>query len=330
VLPADRALALWDKYPKGLVLRSIPVARDRAGWIAVNIVSATARRLEQLQCASREFGNELTSQSLSQSGRLTDGGQFLVVDARFTATPAADAPRMVPLRQDQFVLLADGRPRAPLGTINRDGNLTLERPAYDLRKADGAGAAPLPTRRRSIVFPVTGTERSLELRIAGARASIAMPADGGVQPPPALAPTPARHLADTLFNAPDDGAVVAVKVLSARVGPFDLDPPDAGDAPLRVTYSSPAPTEVLAVQFDMTVNMAATAPRGSDRRRIGLMLPDGTTLSPAVTLPGVLPNALVAGEHYTQTCLFVLATRASPLRLTFDATPVATVTPQRN
>src|SRR5256885_496916 len=84
---------------------------------------------------------------------------------------------------------------------------------------------------------------------------------------------------------------------------------------------SPPPTEALAVSFDPTVNRATSAPRGGARPRIGLMLPDGPTLGPAVTLPGVLPNALVAGERYTQTCLFVLATHASPLRLTFDATP---------
>src|SRR5207253_3652861 len=137
-LGEDRALAAWDRYPNSLSLRTIPINRDDPNWVSVSIASATVERYEQLQCVSGEFGNfNGIGQSLLQNGRLTDGSHFLVVRANFSALVSKDGPAIVPLRPDQFMLIADGQARLPIGSLNRDDSFTLERPAYDARRGGG-------------------------------------------------------------------------------------------------------------------------------------------------------------------------------------------------
>lgn len=323
LLADDRALAVWDKYPTSLVLRSLPVQREKSGWINVNIASASAARYEQLQCVSREFGNLSSAQSLYQSGRLTDGSQFLVVDAKFAASLSDDAPNILPLRADRFILIADGQPHLPIGSISRDGSFSLERPEADLGKGDA------DMRRRSIVFAVTGQEKSLALHIASAAIPLGTASSVTVQPPPSLSGVAWEQLSPALYNAPDDSAQVSVKITSARVAPYELDPEAAQHVPLRITYSS-STASVLAVTFDMTVNTARNFSRTSKPQppRLGLLFPDGKNIYPAIELPDILPITLGAGERRTHTCLFIFDSQTPKFRLTYDGTPVATITPE--
>jgi hypothetical protein len=323
LLADDHALAVWDKYPNNLILRSLPIQREKPDWISVNITSASAARYEQLQCVSREFGNLSAAQSLYQSGRLTDGSQFLVVDARFTASLSDDAPALLPLRSDRFILEADGQPHLPIGSIGRDGSFSLERPETDLTK----GASD--SRRRSIVFAVSGKEKSLSLHIASAAIPLQTPDELSVQPPPSLSGVPWEQLPPALFSAPDDAAQVSVRITSARVQPYELDPEAAQHVPLRITYSSPN-ASVMAVTFHMTVNTARNFTRTNKPQapRLGLLLPDGKNIRPAVELPDILPITLGAGEQRTHTCLFLFNSPAPKFRLTYDGIPVATITPE--
>ena len=319
LLGDDRALAAWDKYPDNLVLRSLPVRREKADWIKVNIASASAARYEQLQCVSREFGNASSAQALYQSGRLTDGSQFLVVDAKFTASLAPDAPKLLSLRSDRFVLVADGQPRLPIGSVGRDGNFLLEKPESDLRQGDAEA------RSRSIVFAVSGREKSLALHIASAVAPLEMPAAVSAQSVPPLSGVAWEQLSSSLFNAPDDASLVSVRINSARIRPYELDPEAANHVPLRVTYSTVG-ARVMSVDFEMTVNTARALSRTARAPRLGLLLPDGTNIHPAIELPDVLPITLGAGERRSHTCLFVFNSQAPRFRLTYDGVPVATIT----
>jgi len=309
------------------MLRSIPFRRERGQWLNVAITAATASRVEEIPCVGREFGNFQANPTLSQSGRLADESQFLVVDAQFTASLSADAPPTAPLRADQFVLLADGRPTAAIGTLARDGTLTLEKPAYDLRHASGAASA----RRRSLVFPVSGHEKSLTLRIGPAQRNLDVP--GAVTPPgrPVLAQPAAAHVPAAVFAALDDTSRVGVRVESVlAMPPFEFSPEAAGDAALKVRYTPPPDGHLLAVTFELTANVPRVPMRGerSDPPHMGLLLPDGTHLRPAVELPGQLPVILGAGDKRTQTCLFVLPTTpAAKMRLTYEGVPVASVSP---
>jgi hypothetical protein len=320
-----RALLVWDRYPAGLVLRTAPVAREQPAWIQVDLRPATAARHDSLQCVAPSFGNATGRQSLWQTGRLTDGSHFLAVNLDFTAALAADAPAIVPLRQDQFVLLADGQPRLPIGTLTADGTLSLEKPEYDLRKND-----PVP-RRRTVVYAVTGREKSLAVRVAAAERPLDLPAPlppgGGSASTPsgvALVPPSAERLGAALFKAPDSAADVSVRVHSARVQPFEFEPDAADHVPLRVTYA--APTGVLAVHLELTVNAPRT--RQSNHPRLGLLLPSGIHLAPSVELPARLPATLGAGERRTTTCLFAVNPQdAATCRLTYEGVPVATITP---
>ena len=150
-----------------------------------------------------------------------------------------------------------------------------------------------------------------------------------------LVPVAAERLSSGLFGAPDDGGVVSAKVNWARLRPFELEPDAADYVPLRVTYSCPSPLEVLAVNFDLTVNAArmgrggGAGGRGVGRPRMGLLLADGSNISPAIELPSMLPATLGAGERRTQTCLFIVGSQqAARFRLTYDGVPVATITPE--
>jgi hypothetical protein len=320
VLPGGQALIAWDKFPRGLVLRSVPVRREMAEWINIELTRASATRYEQLQCFSLQFGNGFPRQTINQAGRLADSSQFLVVDAEFTATLAQDAPDLLPFRHDQFALIADGQARPPIGTLSEGGTFTLEKPTYTLTKNLTSARKP------SIVFAVTGRERSLALRVGSAQTKVEMPAQVVAASDPALLPVPAERVNDALFVAPDDGEAATVRVNFARLGPFEMTP-DVDEAPLKVTYSSSQ--LLLAVNFDLTVN----ATRGFGRNvragpgRVGLLLADGTLVQPSAELPGPLPLSLQAGEHRTQTCLFVLTTTPGRYRLVYDGVPVATVKP---
>lgn len=323
ILADDRALAVWDKYPNSLVLRSLAVQREKPDWISVTITSAKTARYEQLQCVSREFGNMSSVQSLLQSGRLTDGSQFLVVDTEFTARLTEGAPDLLPLRSDRFVLIADGQPHLPIGSIGRDGSFSLEKPESDLRKGDSQ------SRKRAIVFAVSGKEKSLALQIASAVIPLETPASASVQPPPSLSGVPWEQLPASLFTAPDDSAMVSVRITSARIRPFELDPEAAQHVPLRVTYSSPQ-ASVMAVSFEMTVNTARNFSRTTRPQapRLGLLLPDGKNVFPAVELPDLLPITLGAGERRMHTCIFLFDSASPRFRLTYDGAPVATITPE--
>ncbi|MDB5318414.1 MAG: hypothetical protein JWN40_45 [Phycisphaerales bacterium] len=322
LLEGEHALAAWDKFPKSLALRSIPARRERPQWLKVNIASASAARYEQLPCVGREFGNASTTQALVQNGRLTDGSQFLVVATDFTASLAADAPPTVPLRADQFVLVADGQPRLPIGMLTREGSLSLERPSYALRKA-----ITIP-RKRSLVFAVSGAEKSLTLQIASAHVALTPPAAVAVQPTPPLISPPTERLPAGLFTANDDAGAVSVRVNWARARAYDDVPEAADSVPLQVSYTSPRET-VIAVNFELTANLARAISRGGSLAppRLGLLLADGTHLRPAIELPGPLPVTLGAGERRTQTCLFVVPAAISRARLTYEDLPVATVNP---
>jgi hypothetical protein len=332
LLDGDRALAAWDKYPKSVALRAIPVRRERAEWFNVEIASASAARYEQLQCVGREFGNALATQSLLQDGRLTDGSKFLVVRAEFTASLTADAPQTAPLRQDQFVLIADGLPKLPIGILTGDGNLSLEKPAYELRKRVPATTmlATAALRKREVVFAVSGSEKTLALRIASAQRTLQPPAQTSVQPPPALAPAMVDSLPRALFAAPDNAARVSARINWVRTKPFDDAPEAAEHVPLQVAYSSPSSRQnMVAVNFDVTVTSPQTLSRRAavELARLGLLLPDGTHLRPVVELPGLLPFAMSVGEHHTQTALFLVPGAMPPprMRLTYEGVPVAAV-----
>jgi hypothetical protein len=274
----------------------------------------------------REFGNLTSVQSLFQAGRLTDGSQFLVVDAKFIASLSADAPKIVSLRPDQFVLLADGQRRLPIGSIGRDGSFSLEKPESDLRKGNSE------PRNRSIVFAVSGKEKALSLQIASAVIPLDVPAAASASRVPSLSGVGWEQLSSSLFNAADDAAMVSVKVISAHVRPYELDPEAAEDVPLRVTYSTNGMSNanVMAVTFEMTVNTARNFSRASSPQapRLGLMLPDGKSIRPAIELPDLLPIAMGVGEHRTHTCLFVFSAQTARFRLTYDGVPVATISPE--
>jgi len=324
LLDGERALAAWDKFPKSLALRSIAARRERAQWLRVQIASASAARYGALQCVGREFGNASATPALLQNGRLTDGSQFLVVTADFTAAVAAEAPTTtVPLRADQFVLLADDQPRLPIGSLTREGSFSLERPGYDVRKS-----LTVP-RKRSLVFAVSGTEKTLALEIGSARIGLAPPGAVTAQPAPALTAPPVERLPTRLFGAPDDVAAVGVRVTSARAQGYEYSPELADSVPLQVSYAAPAKETVVAVTFELTATTARGVSRGGSLAppRIGLMLPGGEHVRPVVELPGPLPVTLGAGERRTQTCLFVAPTPAAAtrMRLTYEDVPVAVV-----
>jgi hypothetical protein len=57
-------------------------------------------------------------------------------------------------------------------------------------------------------------------------------------------------------------------------------------------------------------------------------MPDGTHIRPSAELPGMLPAVLGTGERHTHTCLFVIDSPTTRFRLTYDGTPVATITPE--
>jgi hypothetical protein len=320
MLPGGPALIAWDKFPRGMVIRSVPVRREKAEWVNVELTGATATRYEQLQCFSRQFGNAFPRQTINQTGRLADGSQFLVVETEFTATLAKDAPDLVPFRHDQFALIADGQARPPIGTLSEGGTFSLEKPEYTLNKVS-KGA-----RKRSIVFAVSGHERSLALRVGSVEVKLEMPGGAVAASEPALLPVPAERVHEGLFVSPDDSESASVRVNFARLGPFEMTP-EVDETPLKVTYSSPE--RLLAVNFDLTVNASRVFNRNvrTGAARIGLLLPDGTLVQPSVELPGPLPLSLQAGEHRTQTCLFVLTSNPGRYRLTYDGVPVATVKP---
>lgn len=323
LLDGERALAAWDKFPKSLALRSISARRERAEWLRVQIAAATAARYATLQCVGREFGNASATQALLQNGRLTDGSQFLVVTADFTAAVAADAPTTtVPLRADQFVLLADDQPRLPIGSLTREGNFSLERPGYDVRKAL---AVP---RKRSLVFAVSGTERTLALQIGSARVALTAPDAVAGPAVPALEKPVVERLPTQLFGAADDVLAAGVRVTSARAQAYELSPEAADSVPLHVTYAAPPKQTVVSVTFELTATTARAVSRGGSLAppRMGLMLSGGEHLRPVVELPGPLPVTLAAGERRTQTCLFVVPAPAAPrMRLTYEDVPVAVV-----
>jgi hypothetical protein len=323
LLDGERALAAWDKFPKSLALRSIPARRERAGWLAVQIAAASAARYATVPCVGLEFGNPSATQALLQDGRLTDGSQFLVVTADFTAAVAADAPTTtVPLRADQFVLLADDQPRVPIGSMTREGNFSLERPGYDVRKS-----LTVP-RKRWLVYAVSGTERTLALQIGSSRVGLTVPVAVTAQPAPALAPPAVERLPTRLFGAADDVAAVGVRVMSARAQAYEWSPEAADSVPLQVTYSPPPKQTVVAVTFELTATAARSVSRGSSLAppRMGLMLSGGEHLRPVVELPAPLPVTLGLGERRVQTCLFVVPTPAAPrMRLTYEDVPVAVV-----
>jgi len=324
LLADDRALAVWDKYPTSLVLRSVPVQREKSEWININIASAAAARYEQLQCVSREFGNLSPTQSLYQWGRLTDGSQFLVVDTKFTASLSPDAPMIVSLRPDRFVLVADGQAKLPIGSIGRDGNFSLEKPESDLRKGDA------DSRTRSIVYAVSGKEKSLALQIGSAVMPVEVPAAVASKPMPSLSGAAWEQLSSSLFSDPDDSALVSVRVTAAHVRPYELEPEAAEHVPLRITYSPMSGGSLMAVTFDMTVNTARSFSRNSSPQgpRLGLLLPDGKNIRPVIELPDLLPITLGAGERRTHTCLFIFSSQSPRFRLTYDGVPVATIAPE--
>jgi len=346
MLDGDRALLAWDKHPKSLVLRSVPVRRESPGWMKIQIASAPAAMYDQLHCAGRAFGNGYPRSSLLQTGKLAGGMRFLAVDVNFTAALAADAPATLPLRPDQFALIADGEPRGAIGTLSADGVFSADRPEFEVRRAkptgpvattqaSGLSASPPMTFRRQIVFPIYGQEKSLALRVGTTVRGVEMPSGVSPMPQPSLAPPVAELLPVSLVSAPDDSSMFAVRRISARLGPFDADPSGAAaeqiQVPLRVTYSSPD-AWLLTVSFDMTVNTARLVKRSSHNRapKLGLLLPDGTQLMPVVQFPGPLPVTFALGEQRTQTCLFVLINdpgRTRTFRLTCDDIPIATVKP---
>ena len=329
-----RAIVAWDKHPRGLVLRAVPVRREKAAWVDVQIASAEPALFDKLQCAGRPFGNAYPTTPLSQAGRLPNGMRFLAVEATFTATLAAGAPSPFTLRPDQFSLIADGEPRPPLGMLESAGGFTIERPEVEVRRS---GETDAPPARRTVVFAVSGTERSLALRVGGAVRTLPLPAAVRPTPLPSYAAPTAERLPPSIFSAPDDATLLSVSALTARLGPHEADPtgPAAEQlaVPLRVSYASPPEAWLLTVSFDLTVNAPrvatgrATAPRTP---KLGLLLSDGTQLLPAAQFPGPLPVMLTPGERRTQTCLFVLLNdpaRSRIFRLTCDDVPIATVRP---
>jgi hypothetical protein len=323
----DRALIAWDKQSAGLVLRAVNVRRESPEWVNVSIASASTALYDQLQCVSRQFGNAFGFQSMSQIGRLADqdASKFLVVNVEFTATLAESAPDLLPLRPDQFALIADGQARPPIGTLAADGSFTLERPEYDLRKRDRA------PRRRAIVFAVSGNERSLALRIGNKEKALGVPAAVSQPPTPALSHIAAERLPESAVTAPDDVSQIRARVIQARVGPYTVEPDAAEHLPLSLTYEPPRETALLTVHFELT----ATAPRTYSRvnrsgtpPKVGLLLSDGTHVRPVIELPGLLPIMLSTGERRTHTCLFLLRSAPQQCRLTYENSPVATVKPE--
>jgi hypothetical protein len=236
---------------------------------------------------------------------------------------SAGAAAIVPLRADQFVLVADGQPKYPIGSIGQNGSFSFERPECDVRKGDPV------TRTRSVVYAVSGHEKALSLQIGSAAQTLEIPAAVSIQPEPVLAGVGWEQLSRSLFNAPDDAAMVTVHVTSARIQPYELDPEAAEQVPLRVTYSTTR-ASVLAITFDMTVNTARGLARNMrpEAPRLGLLLPDGQNIRPAVELPDILPITLGAGERRTHTCLFIFNAQTTRFRLTYDGVPVATISPE--
>lgn len=320
----DRALVAWDKHPRSLVLRAVPVQRERPGWVQVNIRSAQATAYRTLQCVGKEFGNVQSAGSpIVQTGRLTDNSVFLAVDVAFMAALSADAPELVTLRPDQFTLLADGQVRSPIGTLTPGGILSLEMPEYDVRKGDGV------ERKRVIVFATTGSEKSLLLQVGSAQRVLNPAATATDGPAPRLSPPTQEQLPPGIFTMRDDTAAVLTRILSTRMGPLDYEPEAAGQMPLKITYASPE-SWLLTVRFEVSPAVARGYARSGrmEHPRIGLMLENGTHLRPAAELPGLLPALMDVGERYTHTALFVINTdpaRARSFRLTWDNTPVATI-----
>jgi hypothetical protein len=179
-----------------------------------------------------------------------------------------------------------------------------------------------------MVFAITGQEKSLAVRIGSAEHKLEMPAVT-VLPTPNVYPPLKERLPAGTFNSPDDTQQVSARVLSARLGPFDLDTEAADQVPLRVTYSS---TEllVIAVTFEFTVNKSRTVNRraANEPPKLGLLTPDGTHVRPAVELPGPVPVLLSAGDRRQHTMLFLLDNNPGQFRLTWDNVPVASVKPE--
>ncbi|HYE18038.1 MAG TPA: hypothetical protein VEA69_06320 [Tepidisphaeraceae bacterium] len=336
LVDGGRALVAWDKHPRGLVLRAVPVRREKSEWVDVQIAAAEPALFDQLQCAGRPFGNAYPTTPLSQAGRLPAGMRFLAVEATFTATLAAAAPSPFTLRPDQFALIADGEPRPPLGMLGSDGAFSIERPEVEVRRSPATDGAT-PSVRRTVVFAVSGSERSLALRVGGAVRPLSLPTAIRPTPQASYAVPTAERLPPSVFSAPDDAALLSVGALSARLGPHEADPtgPAAEQlpVPLRVSYASPPEAWLLTVSFDLTVNaprVATGRPTAPRAPKLGLLLSDGTQLLPAAQFPGPLPVMLTPGERRTQTCLFVLLNdpaRSRIFRLTCDDVPIATVRP---
>lgn len=321
----EAALVAWEKPGGALALRSVSVQREQLRWLEVNIASTSLRLFDTLECMGRDFGNVVATQSLRQTGRLTDGSSFLAVEVAFDATLTPDAPDLMSLRADQFTLIANGQPRTPIGTLTGDGKFSLEKPGYDLRKGDKL------ERKRTVVFAVSGKESSLALRVGPAEVALpAMPMHSA-PPTPALRPVVADKLPQGAFSDPDQTDVVGARVTTARLSStFEYDPEAADPVPLRVSYAPPGSMLMLAVTCDLDVKGNRLISRNvrPEPPRVGLMLPNGVNLNAAAQFPGSLPVLMRPGERYTPTCLFLLDANPGQFRLTFDTHPVATVKPE--
>jgi hypothetical protein len=320
-LVKDRALVAWEKQPSGISLRPIAINREDPRWITIKIAAAKASLYENLQCVSRHFGNQLPGQPMYQTGRLMDSSKFLAVNLNFSAALADDAPDMLTIRPDQFILLADGQPRPAIGTLTDQGTFSLEKPELDIRKGD------LLRRDRAVVFAVSGQEKSLAVRIGSAEQKIEMP-QASTLPTAGLYAPMLERLPAGAFSAPDDTQQVSVRILSARLGPYDVDPEAADQVPLRVTYSS-SESLLIAVTFEYTVTKSRTINRRTSNEppKLGLLMPDGIQARPAIMLPGPLPTLMGAGERRQCTALFLLNSNPGQFRLTWENVPVASVKP---
>lgn len=321
----DSALIAWGKTSGTAVLRSVPVVREQPRWFNVKIASASMQLFDTIECAGREFGNNTAQQHLRQIGRLSDGTSFLAVQATFNASLTDDAPDYLPLRSDQFMLVADGAARSPIGTLSSEGKLSLEKPAYDLRKGSQL------ERKRTIVFAVTGKETSLALRIGSGELPLRPLPTPAAPQAPVIRPPLAEKLAEGLFGEPDQTSLYGVQITSARANlSYETDIDAADPAPLRLIYAPPSSVQMLAVTFEVTAKADRLLNRNvrAEPPRIGLLLPKGVNLPPVVQLPAPLPIVMKAGERYTQTCLFLVDGNVKRFRLTIDGLPLASVSPE--